>query len=110
MNAESPDELATKLGCRNPHKGHRHFFGGIRDGEIDHLVYAHEQDFPESMGTLLRQGQRSYYVIDRDRTVGTEAVYQFSGFEPPQCMKDAAARRLAQKNGTDSAAQQGEVA
>lgn len=104
---EFPDALAKKLGCRNPHKGHRHFHGGIRDGEVDHMVYATEGDFPQSMGTLLRLGQRSYYEIDPERTVGTEVVYKFVGFEPPQCMREAMARRLAQegkrtKDGEDS--------
>jgi len=49
------------------------------DGEVHHLVYAHPSDYPQSFGTVLRDGQRSWYEIDYDASQGTEAVYRFIG-------------------------------
>jgi hypothetical protein len=61
------------------HKGHRRHVGGIMDGQVDHLTIAHPSDFPQTKGTLLRDGQRSWYEIDYDASVGTEVVYRFVG-------------------------------
>ena len=61
------------------HKGHHHYVGGTLDGDVAHLVYAHPSDYPQTMGTLLRGGQRSWYELDYDRSVGTEAYYRFVG-------------------------------
>lgn len=61
------------------HKGHRRYVGGIMDGEVAHLVYAHPSDYPQTFGTLLRDGQRSWYELDYEASEGTEAVYRFLG-------------------------------
>lgn len=61
--------------CGSPqHKGHRRFAGGIMDGEISHLLYADPSDYPQTIGTLLRDGQRSWYEIDYEASEGTEAA------------------------------------
>ena len=62
-----------------PHKGHKHYRGGILDGEVAHLTIAHPSDYPRTMGTLLRHGQRSWYEIDDEASEGTEVVYRFIG-------------------------------
>ena len=70
----------TASGCANPkHKGHKRYVGGIMDGQVSHLIYADPSDYPQTMGTVLREGQRSWYEIDYDASEGTEAVYRFIG-------------------------------
>jgi len=49
------------------------------DGQIQHLVYANPSDYPQTKGTVLRDGQRSWYEIDYDASEGTEVVYRFIG-------------------------------
>ena len=61
------------------HKGHRHWVGGSMDGHVDHLIYAHPSDYPQTFGTLLRNGTRSWYEIDYEASEGTEVVYRFIG-------------------------------
>ena len=61
------------------HKGHRYYRGGVMDGQIQHLVYANPSDYPQTKGTVLRDGQRSWYEIDYDASEGTEVVYRFIG-------------------------------
>jgi hypothetical protein len=61
------------------HGGHRYYRGGRRDGEIDHLVNPAPGDFFFTMGTILRDGQRSWYERDDLASNGTEVVYQFLG-------------------------------
>lgn len=61
------------------HKGHRRWVGGVLDGDVDHLVYADPSDYPQTFGTYLRDGQRSWYELDYEASVGTEAVYRFVG-------------------------------
>lgn len=61
------------------HKGHKRFVGGILDGEVAHLVHADPSDYPQTFGTLLRYGQRSWYELDYDASEGTEAVYRMVG-------------------------------
>jgi hypothetical protein len=53
--------------------------GGIMDGQIAHLTKAHPSDYPQTLGTLLRDGTRSWYELDYERSDGTEAVYRFIG-------------------------------
>jgi hypothetical protein len=66
------------MDCRS-HKGHRRYVGGILDGQVTHLVHAHPTDYPRTMGTYLRDGQRSWYEIDDEVSAGTEVVYRFIG-------------------------------
>ncbi len=61
------------------HKGHKRYIGGCMDGQIDHLVHAHPSDYPQTFGTLLRDGQRSWYEIDYEASRGAEIVYRFIG-------------------------------
>jgi hypothetical protein len=61
------------------HKGHMRYVGGCMDGEVAHLLYADPSDYPQTFGTLLRQGQRSWYEIDYEASEGTEVVYRFIG-------------------------------
>lgn len=61
------------------HKGHRRYVGGIMDGQVAHLIYADPSDYPQTLGTVLRDGQRSWYELDYDASEGTEAVYRFLG-------------------------------
>ncbi|MEV5819376.1 hypothetical protein AB0L22_09385 [Micromonospora haikouensis] len=49
------------------------------DGQIAHLVNAFPSDYPQTFGTVLRHGQRSWYELDYDASDGTEAVYRFIG-------------------------------
>jgi hypothetical protein len=66
--------------CDNPrHKGHKRFIGGIMDGEVTHQIYADPSDYPQTFGTLLRDGMRSWYEIDYEASEGTEVVYRFIG-------------------------------
>lgn len=66
--------------CTNErHKGHRRYVGGCMDGTVQHLVYATPSDYPQTCGTVLRDGQRSWYEIDYDASDGTEVVYRFIG-------------------------------
>lgn len=44
-----------------------------------HLNACGEADYPQTLGTVLRDGQRSWYEIDYDASQGTEAVYRFLG-------------------------------
>lgn len=68
--------MSEKLSC---HRGHRRYVGGTSDGAIDHLVYAHPSDYPQTCGTVLRDGQRSWYELDYEASDRTEAVYRFVG-------------------------------
>ena len=61
------------------HKGHKRYVGGCMDGEVAHLIYARPSDYPQTVGTLLRDGQRSWYEIDFEVSEGTEVVYRFMG-------------------------------
>jgi hypothetical protein len=61
------------------HKGHRYYVGGAMDGHVAHLVYAAPSDYPQTVGTYLRDGQRSWYELDHERSEGAEAVYRFVG-------------------------------
>jgi hypothetical protein len=49
------------------------------DGKVSHLIYAHPSNYPQTIGTLLRDGQRSWYEIDYEVSDGTEVVYRFIG-------------------------------
>lgn len=49
------------------------------DGHVAHLVSADPSDYPQTFGTLLRDGQRSWYELDYEASDGTEAVYRFIG-------------------------------
>lgn len=62
------------------HRGHRRYVGGPMDGHVDHLVHAAPSDYPQTMGTLLRDGARSWYEIDYDASEGHEVVYRFIGY------------------------------
>lgn len=68
--------MTDRLTC---HKGHRHYVGGIMDGQVAHLVHAAPSDYPQTIGTVLRHGQRSWYELDYERSEGTEAVYRLVG-------------------------------
>jgi hypothetical protein len=61
------------------HPGHRRYVGGGMDGHVAHLVYARPSDYPQTFGTSLRAGQRSWYEIDYEASQGTEVVYRFIG-------------------------------
>jgi hypothetical protein len=62
------------------HKGHRYYFGGPRDGKVDHLVSATPSDFPMTLGSHMLLGRRrNWYEIDYDRSDGTEVAYRFIG-------------------------------
>lgn len=66
--------------CQNPdHKGHKHYVGGIMDGQIQPLSIADPSDYPQTCGTLLRNGTRSWYEIDYEASEGTEVVYRCIG-------------------------------
>lgn len=66
--------------CDNPaHKGHKYYVGGVMDGNVHHQVYADPSDYPQTFGTLLRNGQRSWYEIDYEASEETEVVYRFIG-------------------------------
>lgn len=71
-----PNTQPERLTC---HKGHRYYVGGIMDGQVAHLTIAHPTDYPQTFGTMLRHGQRSWYEIDYERSEGTEVVYRFIG-------------------------------
>ena len=64
------------------HKGHRRYIGGIMAGTTQHLTHANPSDYPQTQGTLLRDGQRSWYELDYDASQGTEAIYRFIGIGP----------------------------
>ena len=61
------------------HRGHKRYVGGIMDGQVSHLVHAAAGDYPQTMGTAVRNGQRSWYELDYEASEGTEAVYRFIG-------------------------------
>lgn len=61
------------------HPGHRRYVGGSMDGNVAHLVYTTPSDYPQTIGTLLRDGQRSWYELDYEASEGAEAVYRFVG-------------------------------
>lgn len=60
-------------------KGHKRYVGGRLDGEVAHMTGASPSNFPQTFGTLLRDGVRSWYEIDYDASVGTEVVYRCIG-------------------------------
>lgn len=60
-------------------KGHKRYMGGIMDGQIAHMTGTHPTNYPQTFGTLLRNGTRSWYEIDYERSEGTEVVYRFIG-------------------------------
>ena len=51
------------------------------DGHVSCLAIAHPSDYPETFGTVKREGQRSWYVRDHTATTGadTEVYYRFVG-------------------------------
>lgn len=61
------------------HKGHKRYIGGVMDGQISHLIYAHPSDYPQTFGTVLHNGSRSWYEIDYEASEGTEVVYRCIG-------------------------------
>lgn len=61
------------------HKGHKRYIGGVMDGEVAHLTMADPSDYPQTFGTLLRNGVRSWYEIDYEASEGTEVVYRCIG-------------------------------
>ena len=66
--------------CADPaHRSHKRYAGGIMDGQVAHLIYADPSDYPQTFGTLLRDGARSWHEIDYDASDGTEVVYRFIG-------------------------------
>lgn len=73
----SPNPTRARLNC---HKGHRYYVGGgSMDGQVAHLTHVHPTDYPQTIGTLLRHGTRSWYEIDYEASEGTEVVYRFIG-------------------------------
>lgn len=75
--------MLTKPDCSRytqEHKGHRHYVGGPRDGEVDHLTFATPSDFPMHTGSHMLLGNvRNWYEIDYDASEGTEVVYRYLG-------------------------------
>lgn len=61
------------------HKGHRRWVGGIKDGHVDHLIHADPSDYPQTWGSMVHNGTRSWYEIDYEASEGTEVVYRFIG-------------------------------
>lgn len=61
------------------HKGHKRYVGGIMDGQITHMTGTHPTDYPLAFGTVLRHGQRSWYELDHEASVGTDVVYRCIG-------------------------------
>jgi hypothetical protein len=61
------------------HPGHRRYVGGTLDGHVAHLLHTTPSDYPQTIGTVLRDGQRSWYEIDYDASRGTEVVYRHIG-------------------------------
>lgn len=72
MSNECPHGRIT---CR----GHKRYRGGIMDGNVQCLTMAHPSDYPVRIGTLLRQGQRSWYERETDPSDGTDVSYRFIG-------------------------------
>lgn len=71
---------STEPACDRPTcKGHKRYIGGRMDGEVAHLTGAHPTDYPQTFGTLLRGGVRSWYEIDYEQSEGTEVVYRCIG-------------------------------
>lgn len=70
--------MAGEVRCTK-HKGHRYYRGGKMDGQVTHLIDAFPGDYPQTFGTVLRQGQRSWYEIDYEASEGAEVVYRFIG-------------------------------
>lgn len=70
--------MAELLDCTK-HKGHKRWVGGCMDGQVSHLVHADPSDYPQTFGTMLRNGTRSWYEIDYEASEGTEVVYRFIG-------------------------------
>jgi len=73
------EHLSTAACTDKNHKGHRYYTGGILDGHVAHLIYAHPSDYPQTTGTMLRDGTRSWYEIDYDASTTTEVIYRFIG-------------------------------
>ncbi|MEE4598260.1 hypothetical protein V2J94_41565 [Streptomyces sp. DSM 41524] len=66
------------MDCAN-HKGHKRYVGGCMDGHVSHMITRHPSYYPRTFGTLLRDGQRSWYEIDDEASEGSEVVYRFIG-------------------------------
>jgi hypothetical protein len=49
------------------------------DGQVAHLIGTHPSDYPQFFGTMLRNGQRSWYEIDYEASEGTDVVYRCIG-------------------------------
>ena len=74
MRAAAPLLAESAWGVRGADK-----IRGRTVGQVAHLVYADPSDYPQTLGTLLRDGQRSWYELDYEASDGTEAVYRFIG-------------------------------
>ena len=61
-------------------KGHRHFHGGMRDGDTECIDKAEPAEFPRIINSMLIQGQRCWYEIDPAHSHGNSIAYQFIGF------------------------------
>lgn len=68
-----------EIGCTE-HKGHKRYTGGgSMDGQVTATIFAHPSDFPQTFGTVLRAGTRSWYEIDYEASEGTDVTYGFIG-------------------------------
>ncbi|MFG2001722.1 hypothetical protein ACGFNU_21480 [Spirillospora sp. NPDC048911] len=62
-------------------KGHKRYVGGgSMDGQVRCMTFATPSDYPQTLGTVLRGGTRSWYEIDYEASDGPEAVYRFIGY------------------------------
>ena len=61
------------------HPGHRRYVGGRMDGHVSHLLATTSSDYPQTFGTALMDGQRSWYELDYEASIDTELVYRFVG-------------------------------
>lgn len=66
------------------------FVGGRLDGEVTHLTVAAYGDYFLSLGTLLADGQRSWYLRDGDQRSG-DVTYRFVGIsrDTPDAVREA---------------------
>jgi hypothetical protein len=74
------DSAAVPCSPNCSHRGHRRYVGGPRDGHVDRLIHAAPSDYPQTMGSALIGGSRTWYVLDYDASEGVEAVYRFIGW------------------------------